>query len=52
MLAGLGCGLFDSLDQASAMRGAVESFTPSMGTEAREARLGGWRDALETVLRT
>jgi glycerol kinase len=51
MLAGLGCGLFGSLEEASAMRGAVETFQPAMAEEVREARWARWRDALERVLR-
>jgi glycerol kinase len=51
MLAGLGCGLFSSLEQASAMRGAVQTFSPAMPPEIRETRLSDWRSALEAVLR-
>jgi glycerol kinase len=50
MLAGLGCGLFASLQEASAMRGAVETFGPAMADEVREARLAGWREAIAAVL--
>ena len=50
MLAGLGCGLFGSLEAAAAMRGAVERFEPAMSVDAREARLAGWRAALSAVL--
>jgi glycerol kinase len=51
MLAGLGCGLFGSLEEASAMRGGVQRFDPAMTGEVRGARLSGWRDALDSVLR-
>jgi glycerol kinase len=51
MLAGLGCGLFSSLEQASAMRGPVSTFAPAMAREVRDARLDGWRSALASVLR-
>lgn len=51
MLAGVGCGMFASLDEAAAMRGAVERFEPAMAPEVREARLAGWRKAVEGVLR-
>jgi glycerol kinase len=51
MLAGVGCGMFGSLDEAAAMRGTVERFEPAMGAEVREARLAGWRKAVEGVLR-
>jgi glycerol kinase len=50
MLAGVGCGLFNSLEEAAAMRGAVESFTPAMDAATREARLAGWRKAVAGVL--
>jgi glycerol kinase len=51
MLAGVGCGMFGSLEEAAAMRGAVERFTPARDEEVREARLAMWREALEGVLR-
>ena len=50
MLAGVGCGLFSGLEQASAMRGEVERFEPGMAAEVREARLAGWRAAVESVV--
>ncbi|RJF90746.1 glycerol kinase GlpK [Sphingomonas cavernae] len=50
MLAGLGAGLFATLEQASAMRGAVAQFTPQMPGPVREARLAGWSRAVRTVL--
>ncbi|TFI57807.1 glycerol kinase [Sphingomonas parva] len=50
MLAGVGCGLFASLDEAAAMRGAVEGFAPAMAAEVRDARLAGWADAVKRVL--
>jgi glycerol kinase len=50
MLAGLGAGLFGSLDEASrAMRGAVRRFDPQMQSAERDARLALWRAALATV---
>ena len=51
MLAGVGAGLFGSLEDAAAMRGAVTRFSPAMAAEAREARLAAWARAVETVLR-
>ncbi|HEU0098595.1 MAG TPA: glycerol kinase GlpK [Allosphingosinicella sp.] len=50
MLAGVGCGMFASLEDAAAMRGAVERFEPAMAPEVREARLAGWRKAVEGAL--
>ena len=46
MLAGVGCGLFGSLEEAAAMRGEVRRFAPAMDADARAARLEGWRRAL------
>jgi glycerol kinase len=51
MLAGLGCGLFDSLEAAAAMRGGVEPFRPQMDQATRAGRLDGWRRAVEGALR-
>jgi len=50
MLAGVGCGLFGSLEEAASMRGAVEQFAPAMAAEVRAARLAGWRDAVARLL--
>jgi glycerol kinase len=50
MLAGLGAGLFASLDQAAAtMRGTVGHFRPQIGDEERIARLALWQQALAKV---
>jgi glycerol kinase len=50
MLAGLGAGLFASLDEAAAaMRGPSQCFTPQMNPEVREARLEAWSKALAAV---
>ena len=50
MLAGLGAGLYNSLAEASVMRGKVGRFSPAMDGAARDARLAGWKDALGRVL--
>jgi glycerol kinase len=50
MLAGIGCGLFGSLEEAAAMRGAVESFAPTMDAVTRETRLKAWKGAITRVL--
>ncbi len=50
MLAGVGSGLFTSLEEAASMRGAIESFEPTMTAEARESRLAGWKAAVSKVL--
>jgi glycerol kinase len=51
MLAAVGCGMFASLEEAAAMRGEVERFEPAMPAQVREARLAGWKKAVEGVLR-
>ncbi|MBY0521592.1 MAG: glycerol kinase, partial [Sphingomonas sp.] len=50
MLAGVGCGLFAGLEEASAMRGAVETFEPHIAPADRDARLAGWADAVASVV--
>jgi glycerol kinase len=50
MLAGLGAGLFGSLEEAAAMRGAVRRFEPAMAEAVRAARLAGWKKAVAGVL--
>ncbi|MCW4461254.1 glycerol kinase [Sphingomonas sp. BT-65] len=49
MLAGVGCGMFKSLEDAAAMRGKIETFEPGMEAEARVARLVGWAAAIRSV---
>jgi len=50
MLAGLGGGLFSSLEEAStAMRGAMHRFEPAMSDTVRDARLKSWRKALAGI---
>jgi glycerol kinase len=51
MLAGIGCGMFASLEEAATMRGKVEHFRPRIAPESRAARLEGWQHAVEGVLR-
>ena len=50
MLAGVGAGLYASLEDAAAMRKGVERFSPTLASEARQRRLDGWADALGRVL--
>jgi glycerol kinase len=50
MLAATGCGLYPSLEEASAaMRGSADRFDPAMDEEVRQARLAGWRRAMAAV---
>ena len=50
MLAGVGAGLYNSLEDAAVMRGGVTRFTPQLGATERDARLSGWANALARVL--
>lgn len=50
MLAGVGAGLYGSLKDASAMRGAVEQFRPKITPELRTKRLEGWAQAITRTL--
>ena len=50
MLAGVGAGLFSTLEEAATMRGAVGTFAPAMASPVRDARLAGWRRAIAAVL--
>ena len=50
MLAGVGAGLFDTLDDAaSAMRGSARQFDPSMSDDVRAERLDCWAKAMAAV---
>ncbi len=50
MLAGLGAGLFSSLEEASAaMRGTVRQFTPGLNEETRRQRQSSWLQALAAI---
>ena len=51
MLAGVGCGIFDGLEAASAMRRDVETFAPAIAEDTRAVRLKGWRAAIDSVTR-
>ncbi|MEP7004449.1 MAG: glycerol kinase [Sphingomonas bacterium] len=51
MLAGVGSGLFKDLEEAAVMRGAVETFEPAIAADVRDARLGGWKKAVESVIK-
>ena len=50
MLAGLGCGIFTSLEDAAQMRGACTTFEPRLDADTRAQRLAGWKRAVEQVL--
>jgi glycerol kinase len=42
MLAGVGCGLFASLDATSSMASSRAGFAPILSAQARAQRLEGW----------
>jgi glycerol kinase len=46
-LAGLGCGVWPSLDAIAQQCSIERTFTPAMGEEAREARYRDWRRAVD-----
>nr|WP_295666400.1 glycerol kinase [Sphingomonas sp.] len=50
MLAGIGCGLFNDLESACVMRGAVETFAPNLSGAVRATRLSGWQKAVASVV--
>lgn len=50
MLAGVGAGLFRSLEDAAALRGETRIFGPRMEKADRETRLRGWQKAVASVL--
>jgi glycerol kinase len=50
MLAGVGCGLFATLADASVMRGPIETFSPAIDAAARATRLAGWADAVQRTI--
>jgi glycerol kinase len=50
MLAGVGCGMFATLEEAGAMRAGVRRFEPKLGEDQRQSRLAGWRRAVDAVL--
>ena len=50
MLAGVGAGLFDSLDEAaSAVRSQITTFQPEMDASARASRIAAWDNAVQGV---
>ncbi|GIU66467.1 glycerol kinase [Candidatus Phycosocius spiralis] len=50
MLAGVGAGLYASLEDAMVMRGPKKHFEPGLEPSHRKARLTGWADAIGRVL--
>ena len=50
MLAGIGCGMFHGIEDATKMRGAGLTFEPGLDGDARRSRLEGWRHAVLSVV--
>jgi len=51
-LAGLGCGLYRSLDDIAALHRSETRFEPVLRAPEREMQITGWRDALRRVRST
>jgi glycerol kinase len=51
-LAGLGCGLYRSLEDTAALHRSETRFEPALGAPEREIQISGWRDALRRVRST
>jgi glycerol kinase len=49
MLAGVGAGVFASLEEAARMRKGVQEFRPAIDPAARAQRLEGWAEALARI---
>lgn len=52
MLAAVGCGLYGTLEEASAMIAGLETFQPAIDAERRDIRVQGWTKAVQAVLAT
>ncbi|WP_422343532.1 glycerol kinase [Parasphingorhabdus sp.] len=50
MLAAVGCGIYESLEDASAMISGVETYQSAIQPSERNARLLGWKKAMASVL--
>jgi glycerol kinase len=48
-LAGLGCGVYGSLQEIAALRRTETRFEPASSAPDRETQIAGWRDALRRV---
>jgi glycerol kinase len=51
-LAGLGCGMYRSVQDIAALSRSETRFEPTLATAEREAQIGGWRRALQRVRST
>jgi glycerol kinase len=51
-LAGLGCGLYRSMEDIAALSRSETRFEPALGAPERDLQISGWRDALRRVRST
>jgi len=52
MLAAVGCGIYESLQDASIMIAGFETYHPAISVAQHNARIAGWKKAVESVLRS
>ena len=52
MLAAVGCGIYESLQDASIMIAGFETYHPAIAVAQHNARIAGWKKAVESVLRS
>lgn len=50
MLAAVGSGMYKSLEEATAMLSGFETYQPAIEPSLRDARIAGWRKAIESIL--
>ncbi|MEO0439935.1 MAG: glycerol kinase [Pseudomonadota bacterium] len=50
MLAAVGSGIYDSLEDAASMISGLSSHSPAIAPDVRELRLKGWHKAVDSVL--
>jgi glycerol kinase len=48
-LAGLGCGMYRSLQDLTSLSSAVTRFEPALSAAERDSQVAGWRAALQRV---
>lgn len=50
MLAAVGCGIYETLEDASSMITDVDSYHPTIEDSERNSRLSGWQEAVDRLL--
>jgi glycerol kinase len=51
-LAGLGCGIYRSLEDVAALHRSETRFEPALDAAERQTQITGWRDALRRIRST